>query len=91
MGLNCRIIRVNNKVEVVEAPNGAYSTLYQDALNLTKNEEEALKIWAVAYSDKFINYNEVVFIKNLFKYNLFIFKYNCNYISILTHICSLVN
>ena len=58
MGLNCLIHKINNKIEVVEAPNGAYSTLYQDALDLTKNEDEALKIWAAAYSDKFINYNE---------------------------------
>ena len=58
MGLNCLIHKINNKIEVGEAPNGAYSTLYQDALDLTKNEDEALKIWASAYTDKFLNYNE---------------------------------
>ena len=57
-GVKCRVHYINNKIEVVEAPNGAYSTLYQEALDLTKNEDEALKIWASAYTDKFLNYNE---------------------------------
>lgn len=58
MGLNCLVHKINGKIEVVEAPNGAYSTLYEDALKLTKNQDEALKIWAVAYSDKFLKYNQ---------------------------------
>jgi len=55
MGLNCRIIKnpQTGKVENVEAPNGAQSLLYSDALETTGNEQEALDLWATSYIDEF--------------------------------------
>ena len=48
--MSCKIIRNDNGiVEKVLAPNGESSKLYQDAVTITKNKEEALKLWAVAY------------------------------------------
>jgi len=55
MGIKCRIIRnpKTNEIENVEAPNGAQSVLFDDAVSFTKNKEEALDLWTVSYLDKF--------------------------------------
>ena len=54
MGLACKIKRdVLGNITRVESPNGGDSKLYEEALKLTKNPEEAGKIWAYAYNDVF--------------------------------------
>lgn len=58
MGLNCKIHRgKNNNIEIVEAPNGAQSVLYRDALNHVENKEKALDIWSVAYTNGYMETN----------------------------------
>lgn len=53
--MSCKIFRNydNDTVERVEDPNGSASKLYKDALGLTKDSEEALNIWAFAYTPTF--------------------------------------
>lgn len=55
MGIKCKIIRnpETNEIENVEAPNGAQSILFQEALAYTQNKEEALDLWATSYIDEF--------------------------------------
>ena len=51
----CKIHRDFDTEEVirVEAPNGADSKLYKDALSITEDREEALNIWSAAYTPAF--------------------------------------
>lgn len=52
--MSCSILR--NKegvVETVLAPNGKTSKLYQDALVVIKDKEQALRLWATGYTPSF--------------------------------------
>ena len=50
----CQIIRnFSDEVIRVTTPQGVDSTLYKEALAITKDEEEALNVWATAYTDTF--------------------------------------
>ena len=51
----CQIHRnyTTGEVERVTTPSGVASTLYNEALKVTKDVEKALNIWATAYTDSF--------------------------------------
>lgn len=51
----CQIHRnyTTGEVERVTTPNGVASSLYNEALNITKDVEKALNIWATAYTDSY--------------------------------------
>lgn len=50
----CSVIRDQNEnIKQVLAPNGAESVLYKDILKYIPNKEEALRVWAKAYTDSF--------------------------------------
>ena len=51
----CQIHRnyTTGEVERVTTPKGVTSTLYNEALKVTKDVEKALNIWATAYTDSF--------------------------------------
>ena len=51
----CQIHRnyTTGEVERVTTPKGVASTLYNEALKITKDVEKALNIWATAYTDSF--------------------------------------
>lgn len=53
MGLSCRIIYKNGVASVFNA-DGTPSELYAEALKQTGNQEDALNIWAVAYTDEYV-------------------------------------
>lgn len=58
MGVTCKIHkRKDGTVEMVEAPNGEASTLYQKALERVGNVQEALKLWTVPYTIGFKSIN----------------------------------
>ena len=61
MSLSCRI-SYNRGVATVTNADGTPSKLYQDALELTSNQDQALNIWAESYTDEFIT--EVKFNKD---------------------------
>lgn len=50
MGLSCKILKVNDQIEIVEAPNGEESFLYAEALSRLENQEAALNIWTLPYT-----------------------------------------
>lgn len=56
MGLACQIIKKNNKIEKVEAPNGEQSILFENAKKVLGNERQALEVWAKAYTPEFLSY-----------------------------------
>lgn len=56
MGLACQIIKKNNKIEKVEAPNGEQSILFENAKKVLGNEKQALEVWAKAYTPEFLSY-----------------------------------
>ena len=53
----CQIHRnyTTGEVDRVTTPNGVDSSLYKDALAITKDAEKALNIWATAYTDSYKN------------------------------------
>ena len=52
--MSCSILRNKEGViETVLAPNGKTSKLYQDALSLVKDKEQALRLWATGYIPSF--------------------------------------
>ena len=53
----CQIHRnyTTGEVDRVTTPNGVDSSLYKDALVITKDAEKALNIWATAYTDSYKN------------------------------------
>ena len=54
MGLKCRIGRKADGTLLVTNENGFPSSLYQQALAYTKNEKDALEMWAVASTPDFV-------------------------------------
>jgi hypothetical protein len=54
MGLKCRIGRRADGTLLVTNENGTPSSLYQQALAYTKNEKDALEMWAVASTPDFV-------------------------------------
>lgn len=57
MGLLCQIIKnKKGEVERIEAPNGQPSMLYNKALSVLGNEEQAMNVWAKAYTPGFFRY-----------------------------------
>lgn len=54
MGKKCSIIRGrNNSIEVVEAPNGESSILFDNLVKYTNNKEKALDLWTIPYTEGF--------------------------------------
>jgi len=53
MGLSCKIHKSGDNILLVEAPNTEPSKLFNDAYNMVKSKNKALKIWASAYTLKF--------------------------------------
>lgn len=53
--MTCKIFRNYDTelIERVESPNGGDSTLFKEALTTLKDEDEALNVWAYAYTDSF--------------------------------------
>jgi hypothetical protein len=52
--MSCSILRDDNgKIEAVLAPNGKLSKLYMDALEIVKDKEKALRVWAQGYTPAF--------------------------------------
>ena len=56
MPLSCSIIRGESGVERVLTPDGEESRLYKEALRATGVEQDALRLWAVAYSPEFLSW-----------------------------------
>ena len=57
MGIKCQIFRdTNNDIEQVVAQNGRPSKLYQDLVLETKDNELALKLWALYNTEEFLNF-----------------------------------
>lgn len=57
MGLSCKIFRSGDGgVEKVVSPNGEDSRLYRDALAAVGGSEDALGLWATAYTSGFKSY-----------------------------------
>ncbi len=56
--MKCKIIKdPEGHIDFVEAPNGAASNLYKDALDFTGNELQALNLWTVPYTEVFKEIN----------------------------------
>lgn len=53
MGVNCQVIKKDNKVVKVLSPNGNESLLYKSALEKSALQESALLMWATAYTQDF--------------------------------------
>jgi hypothetical protein len=58
MGLKCQISFNKQGKATVMTKDGSPSVLYNDLLEITGNQEEALKYWASAYLDDFSNYTD---------------------------------
>lgn len=57
MGINCQVIKNNNKeIERIEAPNGKDSLLYYSASRLISSKEKAMEVWAMAYTPEFLSH-----------------------------------
>jgi hypothetical protein len=54
MGLACRI-QYQRGVASVSNADGTPSSLYRDALALTGNQEQAIKVWSTAYSEEYVD------------------------------------
>lgn len=53
MGLKCRIVYATDGTATVFEENGELSSLYEDALEFTGNQDQALNIWATVETPEF--------------------------------------